>query len=300
MPDHKDNKGNASSISDSVSELPSGCLGSAAGQAGALERKKAANGASRSFRRSHLAFLHKRFMSGSGQKPAIALMVAMSCYFGYLFYIDCQFGKENIPAEIKPYVQAQDFEIGSYVKFGNYPHESGMNPMPIDWLVLDNDGQAALLISKNALDCIYYHGSIKSVTWRDCSLREWLNHEFAHTAFNDDELDRIAESVICTEDNPDFGTKGCGETTDKIFCLSIDEAKKYFASDEARKCRPDDYAVSHLAYRSSDGYCSFWLRSPGDHANSAACVLSNGSVDCKGRFVDIKGNSVRPALRVIL
>lgn len=242
----------------------------------------------------------KKIISGSGKKSALALFAVMICYFGYLFYIDHQLSIETASADGEPSAHDKSFEVGSFVKFGNYPQNINEKPAPIDWLVLDNDGKIALLISEKGLECIYYHRLIKPITWKDCSLREWLNHDFAHMAFNDDELGRIAESVICTEDNADFGTKGCGKTNDKIFCLSIDEAKKYFASDDARKCQPADCAVSHFAFRSSDGYCSFWLRSPGDHANSAACVLSNGSVDSKGRFVDIKGCSVRPALRIIL
>ncbi|MCR5661239.1 MAG: DUF6273 domain-containing protein [bacterium] len=242
----------------------------------------------------------KKYISGSGKKSALALIAVMICYFWYLFYIDHQFSNDAVPAEVNPSSQTKGFAIGSYVKFGNFPQDVREPPVPIDWLVLDNDGRTALLISEKGLECISFHRVFKPRTWKDCNLREWLNHEFAQTAFNDEELGRIADSLIRTDNNPDYDTKGCGETTDKIFCLSIDEAKKYFASDDARKCQPTNYALSHLAFKSSNGYCIFWLRSPGDHANSAACVLSSGAVDCRGRYADIKGCSVRPALRIIL
>lgn len=162
------------------------------------------------------------------------------------------------------------FEIGSYVTFGRYPQGEGENPAPepIEWLVLANDGKTALLLSKYGLDCQPFHHEFKETNWRDCDLRKWLNNDFLNSAFSDQEQQRIAESVIY-EIKPVYG-KGCGKTRDKLFCLSIYEAYKYFGKvkhyrnslrdlfDDAvsgnreRACKPTAYAMSKGAALGKD------------------------------------------------
>ncbi len=188
--------------------------------------------------------------------------------------------------------------VGSYVKLGRYPQNNGNTFEPIEWQVLENDGKTALVVSRYGLDCKQFDSSRNN--WRDCDLRKWLNGEFLQTAFSAEEQGQIALSKIYTVNNPNFGTSGCGETEDKVFCLSIDEANKYFASDNARKCQPTSYAVSRNAGKSSDGYCLFWLRSPGLVAYSAAYVDDDGAVSCSGDGVYNDFFAVRPALRIIL
>ena len=192
------------------------------------------------------------------------------------------------------------YQVGSYVTFGRYPQNNGDKPEPIEWQVLENDGKTVLLLAKYGLDCQPFHHEWVDVGWDNCDLRKWLNREFFNKAFNADEQKQIADSRIYTGNNPDYGTSGCGETQDKVFCLSIEEANKYFASDNARKCQPTAYAVSRNAYKDSDtGYCWFWLRSPGNDADLAACVDIFGAV-YSGGYVNDGFFAVRPALRIIL
>jgi hypothetical protein len=162
---------------------------------------------------------------------------------------------------------------------------------------LENDGNTALLISKYGLDCQKFHHNWVDIGWRDCDLREWLNSDFLSCAFNNDEQSQIAESVIFTGSNLEYGIKGCGVTRDKVFCLSIEEAKKYFASNSAIKCQPTSYTVSRDEWKCYAGNCNFWLRSPGHIASYAARVYYNGAVDWSGDSVD-DIDVVRPAMRV--
>lgn len=148
----------------------------------------------------------------------------------------------------------------AYVSFGNYPQEHGDTPEPIEWIVLEKDKNTALLLTKHGLDCKRFHHVKAKIRWDKCDLRKWLNGEFLHKAFSDKELAQIAETAIQTDDNPN-GTKGCCETIDKVFCLSIEEVWKYFASSDERKCSPTSYAVSHNARKCENGCCWFWLRS---------------------------------------
>ncbi|MCR5661440.1 MAG: DUF6273 domain-containing protein [bacterium] len=197
-------------------------------------------------------------------------------------------------------ISSDELQAGSYVIFGRYPQKNRNTAEPVEWKVLENDGATALITAKYGLDCKPFHNESASISWRDCDLRKWQNCVFLGNAFNDEELIMIAWSKIITNDNPDFGAKGCGETQDKVFCLSIDEAKKYFESDEARKCGPTAYAVSRDAYRVGNGGCWFWLRSPGNYTSHAAVVDGRGAVRSGGDSVGVKSLAVRPALRIIL
>ena len=94
--------------------------------------------------------------------------------------------------------------------------------------------------------------------------------------------------------NPSYSTSPGNATTDKIFLLSITEAKKYFSSDDDRK------ALNSTRYTGT--YLSWWLRSPGDTYTdydiyNAAYVKTDGSVSDYGYDVNY-GSGVRPALWV--
>lgn len=191
-------------------------------------------------------------------------------------------------------------QVGAYVEFGNYPQNNGDTPEPIEWLVLENDGKTALLISRYGLDCKQFHHKNTSISWRECDLRKWLNSDFLKCAFTAEERQHIAESKINTGKNPETGTPGCGETKDKVFCLSIEEVNKYLKTDEEKKCLPTAYAVSHEAHKDNDtGCCWYWLRSPGSNPSLAAHVRRRGNIFSNG-FVDVIFNSVRPAMRVFV
>ncbi len=94
---------------------------------------------------------------------------------------------------------------------------------------------------------------------------------------------------------------GGNNTTDKVFLLSIDEVKKYFHSDEARKVKATAYAKAQGAYVNSDnGNSWWWLRSPGYITGRAAYVLTYGSIYYNGDYVDNSFGTVRPALWINL
>ncbi|MCR5663182.1 MAG: DUF6273 domain-containing protein [bacterium] len=89
------------------------------------------------------------------------------------------------------------FEVGSYVTFGRNPQNNGDTIEPIEWLVLDNDGNTALLLSKYGLDGMPLYdefinesgviGWILCEGWHDSQVRQWLNDDFYSRAFNTEE-----------------------------------------------------------------------------------------------------------------
>ena len=119
------------------------------------------------------------------------------------------------------------------VFFGNYNYGRDGTKKPLEWIVLRefSDG-TALLLSKYCLDCISYNEQYEPISWEKCTMRHWLDNDFFNTAFSDEEQQKILLTENANDDNPEHGTKGCGITFDKIFCLSIDEAEKYLPIKE--------------------------------------------------------------------
>lgn len=185
------------------------------------------------------------------------------------------------------------------VEFGSYPFGADDAKQPIIWAVLKRDGNKALLLSAYGLDCKPYNENLKKVTWETCTLRKWLNEDFYHAAFTDEEKRQILLTKIENADNPEYQAPGGNDTEDKIFLLSIDEVKEYLAEAYERKTAPTPYAVKQGAYR-YNGNCWWCLRSPGLYANRAADVNRVGLIESDGGDVDIDFAAVCPALWVNL
>ena len=174
-------------------------------------------------------------------------------------------------------------------------------PEPIEWYVLEKDENKAFLVSKYALDYQKYNKSIKQVKWETCSLRKRLNETFINNAFSPEEQKQLLCTKISSEDEPSHFSDAGGNTTDKIFLLSIPEVNKYFKSDNNRRCVPTDYARSNINLRSEDGKqtCCWWLRSLANNSLEAPHVEQNGKIRSSCYCVNSK-EWIRPALWIEL
>ena len=194
--------------------------------------------------------------------------------------------------------------VGDKITFGTYEQDNvtSNGTENIEWLVLARENNKILVISDKALDRQLYDNA--DVTWENCSLRKWLNDSFLNAAFSEEERALIQSTTLSADKNPEYSSDPGTATMDKVFLLSINEAEKYFNSDEARKCAPTAYAKAQGALTSSDVYetpsgaatCWWWLRSPGYSQKGAAIVNCDGSVYYFGYGVDYDDVSVRPAL----
>lgn len=192
---------------------------------------------------------------------------------------------------------------GDKVLFGLYEQDGNTSNGReiIEWQVLDEKDDRLLVISKYGLDAKPYNDAYEKTTWEQCSLRAWLNGDFLDTAFTDEAQERIIESDVPAGKNPKYSTDSGNDTKDKVFLLSIDEANKYFASDDARICQPTAYAVENGAFENDkNGACWWWLRSPGYSQYYAAYVNTDGVVYSYGLYVDYVRGAVRPALWINL
>ena len=193
--------------------------------------------------------------------------------------------------------------VGDKIIFGTYEQDNDTSngAEDIEWLVLAKESNKILVISDKVLDFQSYnekpyYETRKAITWEQCSLRKWLNDSFLNEAFSEEER-ALIQSIIVSVD------KISKYYTDKVFLLSINEAKKYFNSDEARKCAPTAYAKAQGALTSDTNKttsgaatCWWWLRSPGDKQKNAARVDYAGSIDYSSISVSDNVGCVRPAL----
>ncbi len=175
--------------------------------------------------------------------------------------------------------------IGDIITFGTYEQDNDHfnGKEEIEWIVLDKEDDRILVISKFALDTHYFHVNYKRITWEESSLRSWLNKSFI-----DETFDFVEQTMILEETTFE-------KVKDRIFILSIPEAKKYFNSYEDMKCQGTVYCYGKGVLKDEEGNCHWWLREPGKSGYSST-VGTNNSDDFKSFIVDNEKITVRPAM----
>jgi len=183
--------------------------------------------------------------------------------------------------------------VGDRIPFGSYQGEA------IVWRVLAvGENGRALVIADRILDAKEYHNRQADVTWETCTLRRWLNDDFYSAAFSEQEQSRIAEVELVNDDNPFWGTPGGNATLDKIFLLSLQEARYFFRNDEDRIAMVTEYAGARGFIFS---WCSeriglWWLRSPSIRNTHAVYADYRGNVLNTSNKPVNETAGVRPAL----
>jgi len=156
----------------------------------------------------------------------------------------------------------------------------------IEWIPIDKKDGKYLLVSKYSLDAKSLHKADKGfpyISWAECDLRKWLNTEFYDTVFTEEE-----KSLIQDSHDTKLGT------TDKVFLLSLEEAKFLIGFDQYGAGTP--YALASgldTATATSDGYSSWLTRSCDEGKNWA----SSGG-DTTGSAAPIQILGLRPAIWV--
>lgn len=175
--------------------------------------------------------------------------------------------KRNNQADASYNIDDINLLASQSVFFGSYD-QNGDSSEKIEWTVLDVDKEAnkALLISKYGLDAVSY-GTPMDVSeysqgrysWKKSYLREWLNNDFLTTAFSREERMYILDTEIQTND-----AGGNDSSLDRIFCLSIEEAEKYFSDAVSMGCFVTETAKKKLRLDqgavNEDDLGNWWLR----------------------------------------
>lgn len=194
----------------------------------------------------------------------------------------------------------------------------------IKWRVLNVNGNDAMLVSDKNIDCKKYNELYTNITWKECTLRSWLNgydasynsygadfknDNFIDEAFTPNEKKAILSTNVIN-DNSEYNDIYSGpNTNDKIYLLSISDIynKEYGFSNDNRltMAKNTPFAEMNGAYTNAtvdsnyykNGY--WWLRSLGKIANTASYVNYDGwNVSCCNvDFIDV---AVRPVVHIDL
>lgn len=222
----------------------------------------------------------------------------------------------NLLSEAKDYKDAQKLmadkigfmlktsKVGDIIPYGLYEQDGNKDNGEecIEWQVLKKDSKKALVISKYCIESMAYnYESFEDTTWAECSLRQWLNHDFSDSAFTEEQKEKIELSYLTTPKNEKYGTSDGGGTADRIFLLSIEEATEYFPDDNSRIAEPVSAIKQKISiYNKKNEVCDWWLRSPGYKGYHAVCVENDGEIDDSGSSTSYTGTGVRPAMWIKL
>ncbi len=169
------------------------------------------------------------------------------------------------------------YMVGNTVTFGSFEGK------PIRWRVLDARGRMRMLFAEEPVARRPYHATPTDTSWRECSLRQWLNGPFLEEAFTPAERAKITAVRVENPRNPMYYTNAGLNTMDRAYVLSVPEAEKYFPDQQ-------DRALGDW----------WWLRTPGSNLFSAVAVYDDGSLYEFGIHVHYENGGVRPVVWVLL
>ncbi len=200
----------------------------------------------------------------------------------------------NKELEVREGNPATSLKIQDVVTFGKYEQDNDYSngPEDIEWRVLQVGRENALLVSKYCLEGKQYDIVSKKdrYSWRDSSLREWLNDAFFFTAFSEDEQKAI--SLTHVDNSKSQGGKKTPyltddyDTEDKVFLLSGAEVEKFLNFGRGFACRPTSHAVSSGLKMDSDKPkdCIWWARGIVE-GNLQGIDISGGPVQAEAQNV---------------
>lgn len=168
----------------------------------------------------------------------------------------------------------QNAQVGDSVFYGVYEQDNNLEngPEPIEWVVLGKSEDNLCLFSQYIIDRMKFG---RSHYWEGCSLRIWLNEEFLTTAFTEQEQARIQPMITSQE------------THDTVFLLSAEEARGFYASNEARVGYLTDYVNPLNSEDPKEG--PWWTRSVSTASNGKGVVIveNDGNVRSAGCAPDV-------------
>lgn len=192
-----------------------------------------------------------------------------------------EYGDEALKKELQEYdsivttnfiSKLKNLSRGSEIYYGSYKGKR------IRWRAINVTTDRACLITTDVIRNIPFHNIVENATWGNCSLREWLNSYFINDYFSLTERKRIEYTRVNPESNFWHSTSGGPCTEDRVFILSLGEAKRLLPNNELRSA--------------SDWW---WLRTPGQNYTLSTYTEFNGKLNSSGALITSDGG-VRPVM----
>ena len=221
--------------------------------------------------------------------------------YPYREAIDADYNPEGDQIQGGHFIFDDELFLGAQIEFGRYPIKRDHAFLPLVWYVIELDNEYATLITDECIDCRPFHSRRGDVTWARSDIRTWLNTVFFDRAFTNDEKETVVSTKVTNSTTNRYGVHGGPNTTDKVFLLSAEEAKRLFANWRDLATNVSDFAEERGSYHNDEGQGYWWLRSPGRVADAIAYVAPNGYIhDYDGRSAVANDYSVRPTIRIRL
>ena len=191
-------------------------------------------------------------------------------------------------------------QVGDKVLMGRYDSDANEDNGAEDivWTVAAAENGKKLLVADYALEAKTYYAQLDNgISWKDASLRSWLNSGFMNKAFNEAERAKISTTSVITK-----GVNGGEDISvyNQVFVLSAEELMKYFPNREDRMIKPTASAIANGVYTDPMyGTCDYWVRDAGTTAGNGAYVYYYGDVNAAGALARSTFIGVRPAVWVI-
>lgn len=175
-----------------------------------------------------------------------------------------------------------NYNVGNTVVFGNYEQDNSTSngKEPIEWIVISEEDDRRLLVSKYVLDVQPFNtDETSAMKLYGSHLWTWLQNDFKNTAFNTQELSFVSSVLLLT---------------DGSFTNSEDNKIRYYLIPEDKQAaQPTQYAKSKGSDGSwyLDGYNSG--TSSGQHTYCKV-IRASGSCDDYGTDLGILGRGAQP------
>ena len=182
------------------------------------------------------------------------------------------FAKSNWATETASTKSAEDIQKtlaniqkDDIITFGKY-----------QWKVLAVNGNRAFVITKNVILNMPLHSDsqARGAIWEKCTLRKYLNGRFLKNNFGQGEQSLIMEVSINNNDRRQRDP--LPPTKDRVYVMSIDEAKKY---QRDLSCElPKQYSARRCWLRDTNGSWAYYIDC--EHNAIRTSGLSNQNSSC--------------------
>lgn len=192
-------------------------------------------------------------------------------------------------------------EVGDSIILGSYEQDNRLEngAEPLEWIVLEVQGNKAMLLSKYCIDTVIFYPKRVPMYWGKSDLRAWMNGEFLQQAFTAQEQQQILTTTVTNANR--HGMNGSGDDTlDKIYLLSKTEVLQFFPEQADRVAYPTEYAKSKgCSVDPKTGSCRWWTRTSGSRAMDICGMRLDGRISSYGmQDVDWPTNTMRPVMWV--
>lgn len=158
---------------------------------------------------------------------------------------------------INKVLSRSDAHVGDIVEIGLYEQNNVIEdgPEPIEWIVIDEQEDKLLLLSRKVLDVGPFNGTFGNISWENSSIRTWLNADFQDAVY------LFVSGSSIESDHTYNHEMQIVTTSDGFFLLSQEEASRYLKGKEEWLGEATEYAINQGLKVDENNHTRWWLRS---------------------------------------